>query len=904
MNDESLIEELLDQWDELQSSGQTPDLAELCRHHPQLRERLEKTIQAFQAMNRALRETVSGTADSPEAESPPKANDLTDSVVSCEAQYRVLRSHARGGLGEVLIAHDDQIGRFVAIKRIPTEIRQDDRRVRRLQREAAITGQLDHPGVVSLLNIGVDSRGAPCYATKFVEGETLAELARRRHSEFSSLDRSDRKTFEIEILRPLLVRFIAACNTLAYAHSRSIVHRDVKPANIMVGEFGATYVVDWGLARVLPNEHNAQSGTAQPIVSGLETMVQGDSATEDEGAVEFSEVLTQTGTVMGTPAFMSPEQASGDQHHVGQSSDIYSLGATLWFLLTGRAAIISAGDLKWLDQLRKGIIPKPSSVQPRIPSALDSICLKAMSLNPADRYATALDLALDLERWMADERVLAHAESPIETAGRMSRRYRAWTQAGTIALALITALSIVFAVVLNDRRKQAESAEKKSAVLAKDKSQLADEKSRLAESEAIARKSADEQGNLALSTLRSVIFRISRNLEDVEGASEVRLQLLNTAVDGLGKVATTLDSRTEATRDLMVAHNDLGKIYVSAGSLEKVNTTAEALRQFQKSNEIGRLLLVQNPADDVLQRDMSVSWELMGDVLLQMGELQQADDAFAESLSISEQRLKARPDEISRRQDAGYGYEKVGDILAARGSLDEAHKRYVRSHDLYLQNAVAEPRKPLHRRDVLVAISKIGNIQRRQGKLDEAAATFQACVETCKVLEQIPDSGAQRRDRSINLNKLGSVLTEQSKLKEATAAFEEGLAIARECVRLEPQGTLARRDLATSLRYLGDVQQKSADIQAARKSWEECLAIRRVLAMEDPSSQVAQVELASILTNLGELDHAEQQNDAARTFLTEAWTLLTGLNDTGRLQGVEDQALMKRVTDLIAELRE
>jgi serine/threonine protein kinase len=898
MNDESLIEELLDQWDEIQSSGRTPDLADLCRHHPRLRERLEKKVQAFQAMNRALRETTSGTADSPAAQSHQTANDLSDSVVTCKAQYRVLRSHARGGLGEVLIARDDQIGRIVAIKRIPAEMRADDRRVCRLQREAAITGQIDHPGVVSLLNIGVDSRGAPCYATKFVEGETLADLTRRRHSQFAALDRSDRKAFETEVLRPLLVRFITACNTLAYAHSRSIVHRDVKPANIMVGEFGATYVVDWGLARVLPSEQTAPSGTALPAASsGLETIVRGDSATEDEAALEFSEVLTQTGTVMGTPAFMSPEQASGDQNMVGQASDIYSLGATLWFLLTGRAAIVSEGDLKWLDQLRQGTIHKPSDAQQRVPSALDSICLKAMSLNPADRYATALELALDLERWMADEKVLAHSENPVETVGRLSRRYRAWTQAGTIALTLITALSIVFAVVLNDRRKQAESAEQKSAVLAKDKSQLA-------ESEAAARKSADEQGNLALSTLRSVIFRISRNLQDVEGASEVRLQLLNTAIDGLGKVASTLDSRAEATRDLMVAHNDLGKIYVSAGSLEKVNTTSEALRHFQKSNEIGRVLLAQNPADDVLQRDMSVSWELMGDVLLQMGELQRADEAYAESLAISEQRLKTRPDVISCRQDAGYGFEKVGDILAARGSLDEAHIRYVRSHDLYLQNASAEPQKPLHRRDVLVAISKIGNIQRRQGKLDDAAATFQACIETCKVLEQIPDSGAERRDRGVNLNKLGSVLTEQSKLNEAKTAFEEGLAIARECVRLEPQSTLARRDLATSLTYLGDVQRKSAEMQEARTLLEECLAIRQVLALEDQSSQVAQVELASVLTDLGELHHTDQKNDAARTSLTEARTLLAGLSDAGLLQAAEDQALLKRITDLIAVIGE
>lgn len=893
MSDDEIISQLLDEWDVRRAAGREVDAAELCGARKHLVPLLRERIRVVQGMERAL---ALSDPDSSQPEASAAATTNGGTMVIAASRYRILKLHARGGIGEVLLAEDEQLQRQVAIKRMQQVSAADASRRMRFQREALITGQLDHPGIVSILSVGEDENGNPCCAMKFIEGITLAQHARDLHEKFQreAADRAaTRQQFESTVLRPLLSRFLSVCNTIAYAHSRSVIHRDIKPANVMLGDFGATYVVDWGLARresARPGEM-MEVADMQTIVPTAETVVPGGSVTDDDDANLLTDTLTKTGSVMGTPAFMSPEQATGNTAAIGRASDQYSLGATLWFLLTGRAAIVGQGNMNWLEQLTTGRIARPTSIQPLVPKPLESICMKAMALQPADRYASVTELAADLERWLADDPVAAHAESWSARLARFTRRHRTWTQATAIGLVLVTLLSGAFAVELNSRRKRAEDAEHRSR-------QLAAEKTQLAGSEAAARKIADEQSSLSLKTLRSVVFQISRELSNVEGASAIRTKLLQTAADGLGRVATTLGTRIDADHNLMTAHNDLGKIYMSIGTLDRIDTTAAALEQFQTALEVGEQLIEDQPDNDRLDRDMSIALELIGDARLRQGELSKADEAYARSLAISEQRLKAAPNELSRQQDTGFGYEKVADIRMARGDLAEAKRLYSRCLEIYQQIVTADPATVSYQRDLLVARSKMGNIQREERELAAATETFRECVRICESLEKLAGSDAERRDRSVLLNKLGTVLLEQGQLDEAASAFGTALQIARDALVLEPTSVLGRRDLTISLMHVGSVERKRGNQDASLVLLEECLSLRRTLASEDAGSQVAQVDVASVLTEMADINLALERPDPAHAQLTEAASILNALKDAGKLQGVEEQKLLERVMEL------
>jgi hypothetical protein len=255
---------------------------------------------------------------------------------------------------------------------------------------------------------------------RFIKGETLKEAIRRFHEAgMAGADARQRRL----ALRQLLGQFVALCNAVAYAHSRGVIHRDLTPANAMLGKFGETLLVDWGLAKVEgrpPQDDTYTESTVQP---------EGSSST-----------VTQLGQALGTPAYMSPEQARGDWNVVGPATDIYGLGAILYALLTGRAPVEGKDRDEVRQKVLRGEWRPPRQVQKDTPGALDAICRKALALRPEDRYASALDLAADVEHWLADEPVSAWREPLRLRAGRWARRHQALV-AAVAAGVLVTILA-------------------------------------------------------------------------------------------------------------------------------------------------------------------------------------------------------------------------------------------------------------------------------------------------------------------------------------------------------------------------------------------------------------------------------------------------------------------------------
>ncbi len=356
------IDRLLDLYEDARERGEPITPEALCRDCPELLPQLRAELAALESLDGLL-----GGGAAPV--------DLSEA-----GRYRPTTLHARGGLGEVYKADDTELGREVALKRTQRRDLHD-----RFVREAEITGRLEHPAIVPVYGLGRDARGRPFYAMRFVRGETLDQ----------AIDRG-------ENVRTLLRKFGTVCEAVAYAHDRGVVHRDIKPQNIMLGPFGETMLVDWGLAKpVADAESNSDT----------------DPGVDSAEVGPLAEVeATRVGVGKGSPAFMSPEQARGES--VGPAADVFALGATLRKILTG----VPRGSLEE--------VPKP----------LAAVCRKAMADAPSARYGVVLDLARDIERWLNDEPVSAWREPWSVRMRRRVQRHRTLV-VGAVAALLVAAIA-------------------------------------------------------------------------------------------------------------------------------------------------------------------------------------------------------------------------------------------------------------------------------------------------------------------------------------------------------------------------------------------------------------------------------------------------------------------------------
>lgn len=329
------------------------------------------------------------------------------------SRYTLTRLHAEGGLGRVWIARDADLNRDVALKELKQSPASHPETLRRFVKEAQVTGQLEHPNIVPVYELGHRPEdNQPYYTMRFVHGQTLrdavAEYHRRRHSGHDD---------PVEWLR-LLQAFVSICNAVSYAHSRGVIHRDLKPDNVLLGAFGEVLVLDWGLAKT------------------------GDTKDEHLTPVDVSETAslhtTLSGRILGTPAYMAPEQAEGLVELVDERTDVYGLGAILFEILTGRPPHLYGDTADIIGQIIRDPTPLPRSVDSAVPRALEAICAAAMAKERSRRYPAAEELAHDMQRFLADEPVSVYREPLVARAGRFIRHHR--TKVAFAAAAALVAL--------------------------------------------------------------------------------------------------------------------------------------------------------------------------------------------------------------------------------------------------------------------------------------------------------------------------------------------------------------------------------------------------------------------------------------------------------------------------------
>jgi WD40 repeat protein/serine/threonine protein kinase len=414
-------------------AGQAVDAERLVAEHPAIADRLRACLASLHLVERA--------ADA----FPPSNHGL--SQVTAEKQlgdYRILREVGRGGMGIVYEAEQISLGRRVALKVLPFAATMDARHLRRFQNEARAAASLEHPHIVPVYCVG-NERGVHYYAMKFIDGQSLARLIERQRAESSqplsvaasaapadgtapgAAARTERAQRDAAAFRQIAEWGIQAAEALEHAHTIGIVHRDIKPANLMIDPQGQLWVTDFGLARTA-----ADAG------------------------------LTMTGDVLGTLRYMSPEQALAKHGLVDHRTDVYSLGVTLYELLTGRPAISGKDREEILNRIILENTLPPRSFDATIPRDLETVVLKTMARNPAERYSTAAELAEDLRRYVRDEPIRARRPGPMQRLAKWARRHR--RVIGSLALGLVIAvIALGASVALTTAAYRAEIVQRREA---------------------------------------------------------------------------------------------------------------------------------------------------------------------------------------------------------------------------------------------------------------------------------------------------------------------------------------------------------------------------------------------------------------------------------------------------------
>lgn len=381
------------------------------------------------------------------------------------SRYRFRAVVGRGGGGVVLKVWDAKLDRDLAMKVVlghdaphdAEDPRYDRRALSRFVSEARIAGRLDHPGIVPVHELGADEAGRGFFTMKLVQGRTLADILREARE-------GDGEWSDPRVVGLLL----RVCDAMAYAHDRRVLHRDLKPSNVMVGSFGEVYVMDWGLARILGRPDTRDIRIRLERSTGTRESSVAPATRDDEDASES--FVTMDGTILGTPAYMSPEQARGDIELLGPATDVYSVGGMLYELLAGHPPYMPPSESRVPHSVLARVVEgasDPLEVSTlREPTELRSICARAMARDPKDRYPSVQALGDDLRAYLEGRRVAAHPTHAWRTLWKWARRNRLLTALAVATVLIPLAMSFGWSYTLSLKNRELQSELDRSSELA------------------------------------------------------------------------------------------------------------------------------------------------------------------------------------------------------------------------------------------------------------------------------------------------------------------------------------------------------------------------------------------------------------------------------------------------------
>ncbi len=702
-----------------------------------------------------------GVATEPDADDAEHTAAYSVGTATSDGErFRILRPHARGGLGAVFVALDGELHREVALKQILEKHSDDAVSRQRFIAEAEITGGLEHPGVVPVYGLGTDAAGHPYYAMRFINGDSLKEAVAGFHKNETLKKDHGRRSLE---LRKLLRRFTDVCNAIDYAHSRGVIHRDVKPANIIVGKHGETLVVDWGLAKAV--------GRADPS-AGEQTI-----APSSGGSSE-----TLPGSALGTPAYMSPEQARGDLIRMGPRSDVYSLGATLYCVLTGVPPFEGDDMGAILRAVQGGQFQRPSQLDPSLDRALEAVCLKAMATEPDDRYPTAKAVADDLERWMADEPVSAWREPLARRARRWGRRNR--TAVTGAAVALVVALGAVSA----------------GTVLISQQRSVALQQRDLA------------RGNLeqARRIVDEMYTQVADGLTDARGMEPYQREILEKAVRFYESVALPQSRAPEIRYETGRARFRVAEIRFKFSQIEQ----AEAA--YRQALSIFEPLAADYPDGPEFAQAFAGNLNSLALLYLSTARPDQAEAAFRKAAAIRQKLIDEHPEDVAYQaglarieNSRGVLYRKINrpvDCEAAFKRAEALDRKLIEGHpeDHAIRGHLAK---------VLINLGASLDAAIRRAEIE--SAYNQALTILRKLVVDQPRVVAYQSDLAALMMSLGAFHAQTGRPDQAQAANEEAIAIRRRLTADHPDRVDFADDLGLSYYSMGYMKQWKRDYQGA-----------------------------------------------------------------------------------------
>jgi serine/threonine protein kinase/tetratricopeptide (TPR) repeat protein len=733
LNGSLALEELLEEFAGRLEAGEALDVAAFAAAHPEHAEQLRRVLPTMLVLADLGRSASAGGSASPSSGTDPEP---TTGVLG---DFRILRQVGRGGMGVVYEAEQISLGRRVALKVLPFAATMDPRHLQRFHNEARAAASLHHPNIVPVHAVG-EERGVHYYAMQFIAGQTLAAfIEQQRDSGTASqptvaqvtppaadtaavaaapteLAPRDRAYF-----RRAAEWGIQAAEALEHAHQLGVVHRDIKPANLMIDGRGQLWVADFGLARTA-----AESG------------------------------LTMSGDLVGTLRYMSPEQALAKRVVIDHRTDVYSLGATVYELLTLRPAFEGADRQELLRQIAFEE-PRPlRRLNRAVPAELEIIVQKATEKNPAERYATAQDMADDLRSWLADRPILARRPGPAQRLARWTRRHRALVSATVVCL-FVASVALAISTVMA-WRKERETANAYHA---------ADEQRRVATEQ---RQRAVDSLKDAEAAVDQLLMRVGRDkLADVPYAEPIRRELLADAVRFYEKFLERNNDDPELRLEVARARLGLGEIEWRLGEYHRAE---EKLRQ---GLALLHELLAQQPGRPEYLHELAHGWHSLGLVKLAANQLGEAEEVLKTAREFATQHVADAPDSLDALDLLAIACADLGTTYARGGRLQPAAESYREALGRCQQVTAASPENLAHQQTLATVTANLGTLLAQLGHNEEGEKRLREAVVLQEQLVS-KEGGPQQRGYLANFYR-DLALRQRSggRLKEAIESFQKGL---------------------------------------------------------------------------------------------------------------------------------